>query len=102
MNKKEISSSIYTHSFPSKKSAFTMAEVLITLGIIGIIAAMTLPSLINKIEEKHNISMYKKAYTELSQVQQKLNFAEGDNFTYKCSSYDNECFRDLFANEIYV
>lgn len=29
--------------------AFTLAEVLITLGIIGIVATMTLPSLIQKI-----------------------------------------------------
>ena len=29
-----------------KKTAFTLAEVLITLGIIGIVAAMTLPTLI--------------------------------------------------------
>ena len=31
-----------------KKSAFTLAEVLITLGIIGVVAAMTLPSLIQE------------------------------------------------------
>ena len=30
------------------KAGFTLAEVLITLGIIGIVAAMTLPALINK------------------------------------------------------
>lgn len=29
------------------KQAFTMAKVLITLGIIGVVAAMTLPTLIN-------------------------------------------------------
>ena len=29
-----------------KKNAFTLAEVLITLGIIGVVAAMTLPTLI--------------------------------------------------------
>ena len=29
-----------------KKNAFTLAEVLITLGIIGVVAAMTIPSLI--------------------------------------------------------
>ena len=29
-----------------KKSGFTLAEVLITLGIIGVVAAMTIPSLI--------------------------------------------------------
>lgn len=31
-----------------KKTAFTLAEVLITLGIIGIVAAMTIPTLIQK------------------------------------------------------
>ncbi len=30
----------------SKRTAFTLAEVLITLGIIGIVAALTMPSLI--------------------------------------------------------
>ena len=35
-------------SVKNKKSAFTLAEVLITLGIIGVVAAMTLPSFINK------------------------------------------------------
>lgn len=34
------------------KKAFTLAEVLITLGIIGIIAAMTLPFLIGRYNEK--------------------------------------------------
>ena len=35
-----------------KKAAFTLAEVLITLGIIGIVAAMTLPSLIADYKKK--------------------------------------------------
>ena len=34
------------------KKAFTLAEVLITLGIIGIVAAMTLPAVIQKNTEK--------------------------------------------------
>ena len=33
--------------------AFTLAEVLITLGIIGIVAAMTIPTLVSKIQEAH-------------------------------------------------
>lgn len=32
----------------TSKNGFTMAEVLITLGIIGIVAAMTLPALVQK------------------------------------------------------
>ncbi len=47
-----------------KKAAFTLAEVLITLGIIGIIAAMTLPTLIanyqKKVVETRLISFYSK------------------------------------------
>ena len=37
-----------SHFSLKRKTAFTLAEVLITLGIIGIVAAMTLPSLITK------------------------------------------------------
>lgn len=35
-----------------KKCAFTLAEVLITLGIIGVVAAITLPNLINSYKAK--------------------------------------------------
>lgn len=51
-----------------KKNAFTLAEVLITLGIIGIVAAMTLPSLHNRAQEKQWQVAYKKAYTNMSQA----------------------------------
>ena len=47
--------------------AFTMAEVLITLGIIGIIAAMTLPSLIQRQQNMVNVTTLKKFYTVFSQ-----------------------------------
>ena len=36
----------------SKKAAFTLAEVLITLGIIGVVAAMTIPTLIANYQNK--------------------------------------------------
>ena len=45
-----------------------MAEVLITLGIIGIVAAMTLPSLIQKHQVKVTVTRLKKAYSILSQA----------------------------------
>ena len=38
-----------------RKSAFTLAEVLITLGIIGVVAAMTLPTLNQKLEDQKNM-----------------------------------------------
>lgn len=51
-----------------KKYGFTLAEVLITLGIIGVVAAMTLPTLIQKQQEKVRVNQLKKAYTVFSQV----------------------------------
>ncbi|MFI3301407.1 MAG: type II secretion system protein, partial [Candidatus Gastranaerophilales bacterium] len=36
----------------AKRSAFTLAEVLITLGIIGVVSAMTLPSLVSNYQYK--------------------------------------------------
>ena len=49
-----------------KNNAFTLAEVLITLGIIGVVAAFTLPTLISKYQEHVIISKYKKMYSTLA------------------------------------
>ncbi len=51
-----------------RKFAFTLAEVLITLGIIGVVAALTMPSLIAKHQEKAAVARLKKAYSILSQA----------------------------------
>ena len=50
------------------KLGFTLAEVLITLGIIGVVAAMTMPSLIQKHQEKVTVAKLKKVYSVLSQA----------------------------------
>lgn len=51
-----------------KTQAFTLAETLITLGIIGIVAAMTLPSIVAKIRNKELRSRFKTAYALVSQT----------------------------------
>ena len=51
-----------------KKYGFTLAEVLITLGIIGVIAAMTLPTLIQKQHEKEIVTALKKFHSLMSQA----------------------------------
>ena len=47
----------------AKKVAFTLAEVLITLGIIGVVAALTLPTVINKAQSMILKNQFKKAYS---------------------------------------
>ena len=51
-----------------EKAAFTLAEVLITLGVIGVVAAMTLPGLVNKYQEKAWLTQFKVTYSVLSQA----------------------------------
>lgn len=52
----------------AKLQAFTLAEILITLGIIGIVAAMTIPNLMAKIYEKRTVTQLKAAQSILSQA----------------------------------
>ena len=52
----------------SRKIAFTLAEVLITLGIIGVVAAMTMPSLVQNYKNKQTVAQLKKIYSVLSQA----------------------------------
>lgn len=48
------------------KSCFTLAEVLITLGIVGVVATMTMPSLLANKQEKELITAWKKGYSDIS------------------------------------
>lgn len=51
-----------------KKTAFTLAEVLITLGIIGVVAAMTLPSVITNYKKQEASARLKKFNSIMAQV----------------------------------
>ena len=51
---------------------FTLAEVLITLGIIGVVSAMTLPTVVNNTQNKQLETALKKAYSILGQVVQRV------------------------------
>ena len=55
------------------KLGFTLAEVLITLGIIGVISAMTLPTLFSKISKSQFEARTKVAYSLIYQTMQLAN-----------------------------
>lgn len=62
------SSSKFAYSNRRPFAAFTMAEVLITLGVIGIVAAMTLPTVITKYRKQVTVTSLKKFYTVMAQA----------------------------------
>ena len=60
---------IFDMVFSRKRTAFTLAEVLITLGIIGIVACMTLPVLVSKYREHVTVNRLRQVYSLLKQAE---------------------------------
>ena len=60
-----------------RRAAFTLAEVLITLGIIGVVAALTLPTLIQNHQKQVYVTQLKKAYSTLNNAINKMAADEG-------------------------
>ena len=52
----------------TKEMGFTLAEVLITLAIIGIVAALTIPNLVVKYQKRQTVVRLQKAYSEINQA----------------------------------
>lgn len=65
---------------------FTLAEVLITLGIIGVVVAMTMPSLVAHYRDKQTVVALKKFYSSMSQA---LNAAIAKNGETESWGADN-------------
>ena len=63
-----------------KCKAFTLAEVLITLGIIGVVAAMTIPTLIANTNSQRYRSQFKKTLSTLNQAVRMSSEQQGIDF----------------------
>ena len=60
-------SRLITHYLLKRKTAFTLSEVLITLGIIAVVAALTLPTLIANYQKKNLVTQLKKSVSTIEQ-----------------------------------
>jgi prepilin-type N-terminal cleavage/methylation domain-containing protein len=58
-------SKMFPHMLAAQKMGFTLAEVLIVIGIVGIIAVFVIPNIFAKIENAKNLIVLKRAYTDL-------------------------------------
>ena len=80
-----------------KKQGFTLAEVLITLGIIGVVAALTLPTIITKYQHKALETAFKKSYSNLMQA---MVYAEPELISNMSGNYagdrDSEFYSKLW------
>ncbi|MBR1753944.1 type II secretion system protein, partial [bacterium] len=81
---------------------FTLAEVLITLGIIGVVAALTIPTLMQKTNEREIISALKKSHSNLSQAYKLAKVEHGSPDTWYNEESDvNDTTRSTLMGEIF-
>ncbi len=71
--------------FYLEKAAFTLAETLITLTIIGVIAALTIPNLISSYQKHTYVVGLKKAYSQLQNAVKMIPITQG------CPAGDFDC-----------
>ena len=88
----------------NRKLAFTLAEVLITLGIIGVVASLTLPSVINKYQEKVTVTKVKKAYSTMNNALFSAISENGEvdtwDYPYYNAGTENVPNTEVFASKI--
>ncbi len=75
-----------------KNRAFTLAEVLITLGIIGVVAAITIPSLITDCKAIILRSQFQKAYAKVQLVHRQM-VANDEYWTPEIAQSDVNYYR---------
>lgn len=87
-------------SYKKKLKAFSLAEVLIALAVIGVVAALTIPTLIKNIEDREFKSLLKKDYATLLQAQLAL-ISDNGNFPNAIASCgDNACVVNAFKQKL--
>ena len=88
---------VYNHM--TKNNGFTLSEVLITLVVLGIISAITVPSVIQSTQKQEYVSKLKKAYSVLSQSVYRVSMKNGDPVG-DFSSLAEDDFFDTFLKEV--
>jgi len=83
-------------AFTEFKKAFTLAEVLITLVIIGVIAALTIPNVINDYQKRETVSRLKKAYSALCNAVKLAELNTGDSASNWDFDLDGKDFFDRY------
>ncbi|MCD8024481.1 MAG: type II secretion system GspH family protein, partial [Candidatus Gastranaerophilales bacterium] len=84
----------------TKIFAFTLAETLITLAIIGVVAAMTIPSVLNHYREQEVVSKVKKFYSTFSSAIQLAIYENGTIDTWDLAIAATSSSAEKFADYI--
>jgi len=82
---------------------FTLTEILVTLTIIGIVAALTIPVIIQNIQTIQNKAAFKKVYADLDQATRRILIDYGGTINGICAQATalerNRCIRDKYSKK---
>ena len=81
----------------SFKMGFTLAEILVTIGIIGVVAAVSMPSLIANVQKNTYVTQFHKAYSDISNVMVKY-MSDEKVESLKEAGLSNNSFSTFFNN----
>ncbi len=77
------------------KKGFTLAEVLITLAIIGVVAALTIPAVVKNYQKTQTTSKLRKAYSTINQA---YNNSQAENGMYQTWDKGEDIGAEEFFN----
>jgi len=93
-----------THYSRLTKAAFTLAETLIVIGIIGVVAALTLPNLNHATGDKEKVTKVKKIYSALTDAVDRAQAVYGDFDSWfnelDCGGDDTATCNERFAKRV--
>lgn len=80
-------------NFSKKSLAFTLAEVLIVLGIIGNVALLVLPGLITNVDKQIRLNQWKHSYALVGEAINRMTFENGGSmpFAYSATQSSSGC-----------
>ena len=88
------------------KRGFTLAEVIITLGVVGVLAALTIPVLITQVEKRQTANRLRLVFSQITQAVERSEFDNEDITSWMFSgkpaneNFENYLAKYMIINEI--
>ena len=85
-----------------KNKAFTLAETLVVMGIIGVVAALTIPNLSASTGNKENVARVQKAYSTINEAYDRVQAEYGNIKRWPARDFDwnSNNATDLIGNRL--
>ncbi len=84
-----------------KALAFTLAEILIVMGIIGVVSALTIPNLNSSTADKEKVAKVKKIYQNLEEAQERAVATYGPMKTWFVSDTSKKLLQTSMQIELW-